>query len=174
MGKQSLLVSEEASHTYMWIDWIVCDNHSLNFCEKERVHRHTKGNLKPITVKTLTKYMHQCVEVMETNFRKSLPKKFGVALDGWSDSGVHYLAIFAVGPSVPQDGKVLLGFSPFEQPDDLTAEQHELYLAQVLNYYDRLITDLLFICGDNCNTNKKIATDLSIPLFGCNCWRNRW
>ena len=40
--------------------------------------------------------MGTVVEVKK-DLAKTLPKKFGVAFDGWSEHGVHYLAVFAVG-----------------------------------------------------------------------------
>ena len=41
--------------------------------------------------------MGAVVEVMEKDLAKKLHKKFGVAFDKWSEHGVHYLALFAVG-----------------------------------------------------------------------------
>ena len=39
----------------------------------------------------------------------SLPVKFGVSFDGWSEFDIHYLAVFAVGPGLPKDLPALLG-----------------------------------------------------------------
>jgi hypothetical protein len=113
--------------------------------------------------------MSATVEVMENNLKTKLLKKFGVAFDGWSEFGVHYLAVFAVGPGVPNDGRVLLGFLPFEQEGDLSADQHAAYLKTLLTYYDRTIDDnIIYFCGDNCRVNIKFAKDLDMPLIGCN------
>ena len=80
----------------------------------EKVRRHTKGNLSNISIKTLKLRIGKTVEIMENYLEKTLPKSFGITFDGWSEFGVHYLGVFAVGPGVPNDRKVLLGFSPFE------------------------------------------------------------
>jgi hypothetical protein len=49
---------------------------------------------------------------------------------------VHYFAVFAVGDFVPNKGCVLLGFSPFEQEDDLLSDQHGLYLTNLVQHYE--------------------------------------
>ena len=83
------------------------------------------GNLKPISVETLKNQMTKIVQVIELDLAKILPKKFGIALDGWSGFSIHYVAVFAAGANVP-NGKILLGFSPLEDEANLTAEQHGL------------------------------------------------
>ena len=76
--------------------------------------------------------------------------------------------MFAIGPGVPNNGCVLLGFSPFEQEDDLSAAQHTVYLKSLLPYYACSLDDILYFVGDNCSTNCKLANDLNIPIIGCN------
>lgn len=114
--------------------------------------------------------MHATVEVMLLALVKQLPRKFGLAFDGWSDYGVHYVAVFAVGPGLPDifDGCLLLGFSPFEQENDLSASQHVKYISQLLSVYNRNLNDIQYLVGDICTTNKKISNDTNIPLIGCN------
>ena len=84
------------------------------------------GNLNPISTKTLKKRMDLLVQVLEYDITKTLPDKFGISFDGWSEGGAHYLAVFACGPGLPGGKPVLLGFSPFEQEDDMSAEDPTL------------------------------------------------
>ncbi len=169
VSEQSLLISHDAENTWSWIEWIVEENRELNFCEKPRVLKYTRNNLKPISQKTLKSRMEKIVKIMEKDLEKLLPNKFAISIDGWSEHGVHYLAIFAVGPEVLNNGTVLLGFSPFDQEDDLSSEQHSIFISDTLRKYSRTSKDLTFIVGDNCSTNRKLARDfLSIPLIGCN------
>ena len=79
-----------------------------------------------------------------------------------------YLAVFAVGDFVPNEGCVLLGFSPFEQEDDLSSDQHGLYLTNLVQHYELCVNNVIFLVGDNCRTNRKFARDLGIPLIECN------
>ena len=83
---------------------------------------------------------------------------------------MHYLAVFCVGPGIP-DSKILLGFSPFEQRGDLSAAQHVNYLLSVLEEYNLKIDSVGYLVGDNCNVNRKTADDLGIPLIGCHSHR---
>lgn len=112
------------------------------FVEKPLVRLYTKGNIDPITRKTLTERLEKVVRQMEFDIMKQLPKKFGVAFDGWSDKGVHYCAVFAVGPGLGDHNSILLGFSPFEQSWDLSAQQHLSFLTAVMSDYDRVIYQL--------------------------------
>jgi hypothetical protein len=147
--------------------WILSENRELSFCEKELVRHHTRGNLKPITSTTLKHRMDFTVQVVEKVLTKSLPVKFGVSFDGWSEFGTHYLAVFAVGPGLPKDLPALLGFSPFEQEDDLSADQHRIYLNTLLGYHGRDESAVIYLVGDNCSTNLKLFRDMTVPLIGC-------
>lgn len=167
LSKQTTLISKDAQSTFDWIQWITSENRELDFVEKKLVRKHTTGNIKPISVPTLKDRMFKTVQVMEQDIGKRLPPKFGVTIDGWSDYGMHYLGVFAVGPKVP-DGKILLGFSPFENEADLSADQHAEYLNTLLPYFNRTMEDVLYLVGDNCAVNQKLAKDLNVPMIGCN------
>ena len=119
-----------------------------------------------ISTETLKIQMGAVVELMEKDLEWKLPRKFGAAFDGWSEHGVHYLAVFAVGDFVPNEGCVLLGFSPFEQEDDLSSDQHGLHLTNLVQHYEWCVNNVIFLVGDNCSTNRKFARDLGIPLIG--------
>ena len=111
--------------------------------------------------------MTKIVQVIELDLTTIFPKKFGIAFDGWSEFSIHYLAVFAVGANVP-NRKVLLDFSPFEDEADLTAEQHGLYLSQLLPNFKQSMIDIIYLVGDNCSVNKKLSRNLGIPLVDCN------
>ena len=104
--------------------------------------------------------MGTAVEVMEKDLAKKLPNKFGVAFDGWSEHGVHYLAVFTVEVFVPNEWCVLLGFSPFELEDDLSSDQHGLYLTNLVQHYERCVKNVIFLVGDNCSANRKFAREI--------------
>ena len=108
--------------------------------KKSLVCKHIMGNLKPISVETLKNQMTKIVQVIELNLAKIVPKKFGIAFDGWSEFSIHYLAVFAVGANV-SNGNVILGLSPFEDESDLTAEQHGMYLSQLLPNFKQSMID---------------------------------
>lgn len=89
-------------------------------------------------------------------------------MDGWSNGTIHYVAIYAVFPN--SEGKreqILLAMEPLPDETNQTAENHIGLITSVLKRYGKSRYNVVFICGDNCNTNKKIATDMRLPLIGC-------
>jgi hypothetical protein len=168
---QTMVLNAVALNSFKWIEWIVQENRELSFCEKERVRKYTANQMRPICSKTLKKHMDLLVQEVESKLIESLPKRFGICIDGWSDMGVHYLSVFAILDDEKSRKSVLLGFSPFEDESNLSSEEHIKYLESLLAFYRRSIADLCYIVGDNCATNKKIATDIGVPLIGCNSHR---
>eukprot|EP00171_Calliarthron_tuberculosum_P021734 IDg21734t1 len=169
-GNQAVLITPRAANTYKWIDWIVHDNLELSFVDLYRARKHTAGNLKPISRHVLINRMRKCVAVMQDSIEKSLPRRFGMMFDCWSRISTHFIAVFAVGPGV-RDGSILLGFSPFNNETNLSAEEHKRYLVTLLKSYNRDLNSVSFLVGDNCRTNRKVSEITEIPMLGCNSHR---
>jgi len=86
---------------------------------------------------------------------KALPQKFGIIFDGWSDGyGHHYVALVAV---CEDDSLPLLAMSPFSTEISFRADDHINFINEVLQDYDRDISAVLFVVGDNCPTNISLA-----------------
>jgi hypothetical protein len=165
---QTTLISKEAISTFEWIEWMTKLNLAFSFVDDDTTKKLMQGNLIPTNSRTLKENMEKIMAVMKDEIARELPRKTGLAFDGWSDAGVHYLAVFAVGPGV-KDGKVLLGFSTFEQSGDLSANQHIRYITSTLASFGRTIeANVAYLVSDNCATNKCIATRLRLTLIGCN------
>lgn len=56
----------------------------------------TRGlmKVKPICSKQLSKYILSMTPIVERAFKDLLPSHIGI-FDGWSDSSIHYVAMFA-------------------------------------------------------------------------------
>ncbi|GMF17844.1 unnamed protein product [Phytophthora lilii] len=52
--------------------------------------------MEPISAATLQKYIDHLYTYVRDGIALKLPEKFGVALDGWSSAGRHFIAIMAV------------------------------------------------------------------------------
>ena len=61
----------------------------------------------------------------------------------------------------------LLTFSPLLSELSLTALEHKNLLDFTLSIYGKNITNVIAICGDNCETNKALASLCQKPLMGC-------
>ncbi|CAG8653684.1 12172_t:CDS:2 [Gigaspora margarita] len=88
--------------------------------------------------------------------------------DWWMNNSVHFVGLFSIYQTVHESRNlVLLAFSPFEDHTTQNANVHIKFFKNVLELYDKGIKNGLFLSGDNCSTNKKIANDLNLPLVGC-------
>eukprot|EP00644_Phytophthora_capsici_P014975 jgi/Phyca11/128425/e_gw1.76.76.1 len=55
-----------------------------------------------------------------------------------------------------------------DEPDEqLNAEGHLLAISRFLPFYGKTTSNCLFLVGDNCTVNKRLANLLGVPLFGC-------
>ena len=85
--------SEDAKNFHDWIEWMVMNDESPNFCENKYVRKNTK--LKEVSTETLLKYAYKLNEIVKDAISDELPETFGLIFDGWSMAGEHYIAIFA-------------------------------------------------------------------------------
>jgi hypothetical protein len=119
--------------------------------------------LKKIDKDTLLKYAHLTVELVETKISNLLPERGGIMFDSWSDSGNHYVGLFACLPNVPS---YLIALSPLFNEEDLSSDNHVEFLKESLQFYKRDLNFVLFIIGDNCNLMKAVASRIGVPLIG--------
>jgi hypothetical protein len=90
----------------------------------------------------------------------------------WMDRGSrplsHYILLLR-GERFP-----LIAFQPIPDYSEsidgeyqMDAAAHEQFIENTLAYYERPTEALIFLVGDNCSTNRALATRLGIPLVGC-------
>lgn len=158
---------------YQWLDWIVGENRELRIVEKKLSRKYS--NIKrSVSTNTIKKYMFGVTKKVEENIQAILPEKFGIIFDGWEHESRNeeYLGCFAV---IPNHKPILLFMQPFfieEDPDDpdevmFGAADYSDMLNTGLSTYARSIQSITFLVGDNCETNKSLATLLGVPLIGC-------
>jgi hypothetical protein len=149
------------------MEWVIDRN--MPFCEVESDLTRKMSNLEPICAKTMKKCMNQITQCVEGKIRDMLPIKFGLVFDGWteSESRTHYVGIFAVFLHEEQVTSPMLGFGVLENETSFDSDAHVAYFIEVLQLYNRSIDSVFFLCGDNCQTNRLIATKMNVPLVGC-------
>lgn len=157
---------------HAWIEWIVHLDLPFSFVESSLTRKNT--NLPKTSVETVIQKMEMVSEKVMHRIADLLPSQFGLMIDGWTEGGTHYVAVFAIyhtpgDPSADEAGDcyVLLSMSPLLDEGSYTAENHAEYLDDVLNMYGKNRSNLLYLVADNCHTNSCLATLLKIPLFGC-------
>ena len=81
-------MTDDAKNIYRWLDWIISENLSFEFADKET-------NRKYSNLPTLRKYVLLLSEKVKEEIRRLRPSSFGIIFDGWSLDTEHYLVIFA-------------------------------------------------------------------------------
>ena len=103
---------------------------------------------------------------VEADIAERLGKSQHVCLiiDGWSERSTHYLGVFA---AIPKDEPILLAFAPYDNEEELTADEHIRFLNYVLDLYKVNATKIRCIIADNTVTNKACAIKMGPPFIGC-------
>jgi hypothetical protein len=93
---------------------------------------------------------------------------------------MHYLAIFASFMDVKGNLQiVLLSMAPLMEGDDIQAtnfraEDHIVHIRSVLkDFYGKSVNkNVVYLGGDNCSVNRKLAAQMEKPLVGCGSHRH--
>ncbi|KAG3234766.1 hypothetical protein PI124_g20184 [Phytophthora idaei] len=102
--------------------------------------------------------------------RSELPDHFGLKLDDWSHNSEHYLAVFVCYELGGQPRCHFLAVAPLVQApgQDLSAQGHVDFLRDMLSQdYGKTLENCIYLVGDNCATNRRLATLMGVPLLGC-------
>ena len=129
----------------------------------------TKGilNVKPISSNSLLKYVLSLVPLVEDEIRRRLPEKFGILFDGWTDSCIHYVAVFATYMCEDEYNETMLACAQLPCEQNMTADNHEEFLSETLDVYEKKLEHVACLIGDNCAVNQKLYSITGIPLIGC-------
>ncbi|KAG2793829.1 hypothetical protein PC118_g17401 [Phytophthora cactorum] len=159
-------VSQTAQNTFGWLELLVKCNLPLSFCESKLARR----SLKSVSVETIRRVMEAVARAVERSIAAELPKRFGLVFDGWSHDSEQFIAVFAW---YEVDGAVhcpLLCMAPLvsDETDDLSAATHHTFLGTMLTHdYGKSVDQCIFLVGDNCSVNRRLADLIGVPLVGC-------
>ncbi|KAE8992887.1 hypothetical protein PR001_g20821 [Phytophthora rubi] len=87
----------------------------------------------------------------------------------WSFHSEHYVAVFAVFEHDQRSEKVILALAPIADDgvEDQTAESHVAFLTGILPFFKRDISSIIYLVGDNCSVNTRLADLLQVSFIGC-------
>jgi hypothetical protein len=156
---------------FNWLTWIVHCNLPFSFIEEEPTKLFS--NIKSLDVETLKKYMFLVAQELDVTIKNSLPDKFGLVIDGWSEKSVKYFSLFAEFPDPKTLNKesVMLSISPLFDETNSTAANQASWVHDKLEEYGKAIGNVLYLVGDNENTNPALANILGVPFVGCDSHR---
>jgi BED zinc finger len=90
------LHSPKENQVYKWLEWVVMRNMPLT----EVDHPLTRGigqHYNSVCSKSLSLYIRNLIPILMENIKNDLSvAKFALAIDGWTNCSVHYLAVFAI------------------------------------------------------------------------------
>ncbi|ETI50573.1 hypothetical protein F443_05899 [Phytophthora nicotianae P1569] len=154
-------VRQKASNRHAWLEWIAKGNFPVAFVEMESTRRYS--NLATV------RDMEIVTKAVERSINDELLERFGAILDRWTHCSNHYLAVQAC---YDKDGVrhcLLLYMVPIiNGPDDrLNAENYMCALASFLPFFGKDVSNVIFLVGDNCAVNRRLARLMGVPLVGC-------
>jgi hypothetical protein len=138
------------------MDWIISLNLPFNFVEKDETKKYSK--LNSLSVDTLMIYLNKVYEVVILKISESLPDKFGIIFDGWTDRhATYYLAMYASFPTNAGPRNILMGCQPL-QGGTFTALAHADIIRETLSTFNKSLLNVTYLVGDNCSTNTALST----------------
>lgn len=164
----TLLQSNKAEAAYKWISFIVDSNSPCDIvnqqCYRALVEPNHEGHSKDfVCSNTLMKYIASICEHVVDTIQINLPDQFGIALDGWTENELHFVAIFAVCPQA----NYLLAINQLPDPTNQKAENHLVMIKEVLEGYKKSLVNVAFIVADNTNVNPCLASLMETNFIGC-------
>lgn len=166
-----LVVGPHARNAFGWLELIIMKDLPLNSCEDNIVCKYV--NLKPMSVKTLKKYMHRLCNVVEKRLKKllaSTPYR-GLMDDMWENgAGDKYLGTFVITPS-GKEMKVaeinLLCMTPLLNETNCNGDNIIATETAALERVGLTFADFGFKNADNTSVNPSMARKTNVPLIGC-------
>ncbi|GMF40279.1 unnamed protein product [Phytophthora fragariaefolia] len=92
---------------------------------------------------------------------EEMGNRFGLLFDRRSHGTMHFIGVFALYVVGDRLQRTLLALSPV---DDGSQVAHIELFRNVLAVYGKAVNMVQFIVADNCNTNRRIATKIGVPL----------
>lgn len=147
--------SPRDNDVYNLLEWIVMRDQPIT--EIDNVLTRSLFNVQPVSSKSMRKYILSLVPLVEKRIKGILPEKFGIMFDGWTDSSVHYVALFATFVCDGSYNEVLLSCSPLLNESDLSADEHIKYMEETLSLYGKKLSNIVCFIDDNCSVNKHLS-----------------
>ena len=183
------LISPRAKYLFSWIDLVVNGNNSLSICSNQLYQKYI--SLEDVNHHTLHKYFIMLADIVGEKIKDKIQKGNCIA-DGWSRTGVHYVAIYHHWPILEKDRSIknltaLLAIQPLLDESDLSSISLSEFTAATYSLYksDEKISDamshdcqnlhmdeldlIVALTLDNCSTDKATVQHLEKPMIGAKC-----
>lgn len=124
-------------------------------------------DINPISSKSLQKYILPLTPLVEDAIIKVFSYNFYLMFNGWSDSEIHCVAVFATDVLNEEYLETMLACAPLLKKDDLRALKLRLFLVKTLYVYEKNLLNVVCLDGDSCAANIRLLNVLDIPIIDC-------
>lgn len=162
---QIFFVNPKVIQLHSWLTWIINRNLPLSAVETKEFRDYS--SLDSIGVKTIAKYLRLVDLEIEKTLKNELPQRFGLLIDGWTEETTHYYGLFAAYAKGTVNYQRFLTISPPFDETEYGAVSQASFIVDTVEAYNRTKDCILFLVGDNTNTNPATATKLGVPFIGC-------
>jgi len=156
-------VDAAMSDLYDWMRLLVDRNLPLSEVENSFTRRLVK--MGPTTTETLRTFMRRVAKRVGCIISNEMGDTFGLMFDGWSAGTLHFVAVVVVYQVDDERRERMIGLSPLKHGQ--SADAHIEHLTAILVVYNKSISLVKFLAGDNCATNQSVPKKLGVPLIGC-------
>jgi len=159
-------IRPKSSNVYGWVKKVVLNCQPLCIVENPIELEFT--NLKPICRQTLRCAIVNTAKEVRSVISAKLPSKFCICFDAWTENKNHFVGIYAIhNDDYNNSVNLLLGFTTLLDESNWTAQNYADTIIYILESFGKSIINVICLVGDNCNTNKRLANILNLPLIGC-------
>jgi hypothetical protein len=85
------MIDAKSRSVYQWLEWIVMDEHELQFCEKKLTRENS--NLPKICARTLKKHLFNLVDAVEKKITTlaNAASNYALIFNGWTEHNTHFV-----------------------------------------------------------------------------------
>lgn len=105
----------------------------------------------------MRKYIRSMIPLVEKNVKESLPEKFAIMFDGWFDSKVQYVSVFATHLSNGTYSESFLAHASLLKKDDVGTNQLVAFISETLAVFEKDLKNIIELINDNWAVNQKIS-----------------
>jgi hypothetical protein len=133
---QLQMIDAKSKNIYNHLEFIIAKSLPFSLVDDELYRKAIKYD--KICRKTLMKGLDILFDCVKESVTDEMPKKIVLMFDGWTDNkSQHFLATFAIYMKDGVRRQRLIALKPLPDLTNFTAENHKVYMEQVLALYGR-------------------------------------
>ena len=168
---QSLTYPSKTKSVHSWMECVILGPQPFCFVHNPIFRKHFKQ--ESVSRNTLMKYMNILMKIVEKKISALIPDRFAIVFGGWASGSTHFVSVFATFPSSADCGydRCLLAMSPMDNETSNSSHEHHEFLKYVLSVYNKGLSNVVALVGDNASTNRDFGRLVGPCFVGCHSHR---